>query len=165
MMMIMMMMMMMMMMFRAINKSAWSLILKVLFDVNQAFAPLLDCSLWGKHGGHTCGFSPRVLTFTWWECYGLCPWHKPTELAHSLNSVLVSISVFMALSTVFSSTNSPDNSPFSVFSLCSSSLISSLLVLSTFYLFMKVSFSPDIILCGRLGSKRQLTNVFFCAKN
>ena len=34
------------------------------------------------------------------------------------------------------------------FSLCSSGLISVLLVLSTIYLFMKVSFSPDMILCG-----------------
>ena len=33
----------------------------------------------------------------------------------------------------------------SVFSLCSPSLISASLVLSTIYLFMKVSFSPDII--------------------
>ena len=37
---------------------------------------------------------------------------KPTELAHSFYSVLVSVSVFMALSTVFHSINSPDNSPF-----------------------------------------------------
>ena len=48
-------------------------------------------------------------------------------------SVLVPISVFIALSTVFHSINSPDNS---LFSHCSSGL------------FMKVSFSPDIILCG-----------------
>ena len=34
------------------------------------------------------------------------------------------------------------------FSLCSSGLISSLLVLSTIHLFMKVSLSPDIIICG-----------------
>ena len=27
--------------------------------------------------------SPRGLTFTWWECYGFCQRHKPTELAHS----------------------------------------------------------------------------------
>ena len=55
----------------------------------------------------------RGLTFTWWGCYGLCLWHKPTELAHPFYSVLVSISVFKALSTVFHSMNSPDNSPFS----------------------------------------------------
>ena len=46
----------------------------------------------------------------------------------------------------------------SAFSHCSSSLISALLVLSTTYLFMKVSFSPDIILCGWLGLKHQLNN-------
>ena len=57
--------------------------------------------------------------------------HKPTEFAHSFfliffNSVLVSISVFVILSAVFHSINSPDNSPFShsllpVLSLTSSS--------------------------------------------
>ena len=56
---------------------------------------------------------PRGLTFTWWGCYGLCPRQKPTELTHSFYSVLVSVSVFMALSTVFHSINSPDNSPLS----------------------------------------------------
>ena len=24
-----------------------------------------------------------ILTFMWWECCGLCYWHKPTELCHS----------------------------------------------------------------------------------
>ena len=58
-----------------------------------------------------CCYSCR-LTFTWLGCHGLCPRHKPTELAHSpFSSVLVSVSVFMALSTVFHSINSPDNSP------------------------------------------------------
>ena len=54
-------------------------------------------------------------------------------------SVPVSISSFMALSTVFHSVNSPDNSPFSdsVFPVLSSAL----LVLSTICLFMRVSFS------------------------
>ena len=41
------------------------------------------------------------------------------------------------------------------FSLCAFSLISALLVLSTVYLFKKVSLSPDIILCGWLN---QLNN-------
>ena len=45
--------------------------------------------------------------------------------------------VFIALSTVFCSINSPNNSP--LFLLCSSSLISALLVLSTAYLFLKLS--------------------------
>ena len=91
------------------------------------------------------------LTFAWWVCCGLCPSDKPTELAHSFYSVLVSISVFMALSTVFHSINSPDNSPFSRSVL--SVLTLALLVLSTICLSMKVSFSPDIILCGFTGLK------------
>ena len=61
-------------------------------------------------------------------------------------SVLVSTSVFMALSTVLHFINSPDNSLFSHSVL--PVLISALLVLSTKHLFMKVSFSPDIILSG-----------------
>ena len=48
-------------------------------------------------------------------------------------SALVSISVFMALSTVFHSMNSPDNSPLSH---CSSGLISASLVLSTIYIYI-----------------------------
>ena len=56
---------------------------------------------------------PRVLTFSWWECGGSCLRHKPTELAHSFDAVLVSVSVFMALSTVFHSMNSADNFPLS----------------------------------------------------
>ena len=61
-----------------------------------------------------------------------------------LSSVLVTVSVFMALSTVFHSINSPDYSPFSD---------SVLPVLSlpdwwslTVYLFMKASFSPEVII-------------------
>ena len=50
----------------------------------------------------------------------------------------------------------PNNS---VFSLCSSGLISALLVLSTICLFTKVSLSPDIITCGWLGLKHQLTQL------
>ena len=41
----------------------------------------------------------------------------------------------------------------SVFRLCSSGLISALLVLSTIYLFVKVFFSPDIIPSGLTGPK------------
>ena len=61
-----------------------------------------------------------------------------------LEFVLVSISVFMALSTVFHPVNFFRQ--LSAFSLCSSGLSSALLVLSTIYLLMKVSVSPDIIL-------------------
>ena len=61
----------------------------------------------------------------------------------------------MALSTEFFSINTPDNS---LLSHCSSSLISALLVLSATNLFMKVSFSPDVIFYGCLGLKHQLTD-------
>ena len=67
-----------------------------------------------------------------------------TELARSFYSVLVSVSVFMALSTVFHSINSPDKS---ALSLCSPGLISAVLVLSTIYFFTKVSLIPDITFC------------------
>ena len=56
--------------------------------------------------------------------------------------VRVSVSVFVALSAVFHSINSPNNSPFSH---------SALLVLSTLCLFMKVSFSPRAHLHARGG--------------
>ena len=59
-------------------------------------------------------------------------------------SVLVSVSVFMALSTVFHFTNSPDNPP--LYHSVLLVFISALLVFSTIYLFMKVTTSPDVIL-------------------
>ena len=71
-------------------------------------------------------------------------------------SVLVSVSVFMALLTLFHSINSPDNS-----SLSHSVLLVLILpywVLSTMYLFIKVSLRPDLILCGLPGLKHQVTN-------
>ena len=43
------------------------------------------------------------------------------------------------------------------FYLCSSSPNSAIAVLSTIYFFTKVSLSPDIILCGWLGLKHQLS--------
>ena len=70
-----------------------------------------NITLWNNFGTH---IFPRRLTFSWWGWYGLCPRHKSTELAHSFfYSVLVSVSVFMALSIVFHSINSPENSPLS----------------------------------------------------
>ena len=97
--------------------------------------------------------SPHGLTFPWWGCYGLCLKHKSTELAHSFFFKFCSCVYFslFALSTVFLSINSPDKSPFSHSVLPILSL--ALLVLSTVCLLMKVSFSPDIIPSGWLGSK------------
>ena len=61
-------------------------------------------------------------------------------------SVCMSSFVFMALSTVFHSINSPDDSPLSHSVL--PVLRSALLVLSTIYLFTKVSLSSDIVIRG-----------------
>ena len=60
-------------------------------------------------------------------------------------SVLVSVSVFMALSTVFHSINAPDNSPLSTMFFWSYVCLIGPFII---YLFMKVSLSPDIILFG-----------------
>ena len=109
----------------------------------------------------TCRFSiSRLcgLTFTWWECCGLCFWLKPTELAHSFFFLCSCVCFCLyGLSTVFPSTDSPDNSPLShsilpVLFLC---LIDPC---NYICLCMKASSSPDIILCGWLGLKHQLTN-------
>ena len=65
----------------------------------------------------------RGLIFSWWECCSLFIYLffvclfvfyvKQPSLPTPFYSVLVSISVFMALSTVFHSVNFPDNSPLS----------------------------------------------------
>ena len=57
------------------------------------------------------------------------------SLPPPFNSVLVSVSVFVALSTAFHSINLSDNF---MLSDCSSRLISALVVFSTIYLFLKV---------------------------
>ena len=90
-----------------------------------------------------------------WERRNNVPSTENQELSKSFYPLLVSISIFMALSAVLHSINSPDNFPFSD---CSFGLISALVVLSNVYLFMKVSFCPNIIPSGWPGSKHQLTN-------
>ena len=81
--------------------------------------------------------------------------HKLTELAHS----------FLFCSCIYFCLHVPFNCiSFHKFSLLlSSSLISALLVLSTTYLFVKVSFIPDAVLWGWLGSKHQLTIYLYCS--
>ena len=69
---------------------------------------------------------------------------KQPSLPIPFYSALVSVSVFMSLSTVFHSINSPEKYPLSH---RSSGVISVLSVLPAVYLFMKASFSPVIFLC------------------
>ena len=90
---------------------------------------------------------PRGLTFSWWGCKGLCHRHKLTKLAHSFFFIL-----FLCLFLSYGPFNSISFHKFSrqlfAFPLCSSGLNSAFLVLSIIYLFIKVSLSPEIILCG-----------------
>ena len=71
---------------------------------------------------------------------------KSSSLPTPFHSVLVSISVFVALSTVFHFINSPDNSPLSRSVL--PVLFLSYWSFSLYIFFIKVSLSPDVILCG-----------------
>ena len=108
-------------------------------------------------------FHPRGLTFTWWGCNGLCLWHKPTELAHS--SLFCSCVYFCLYGPFNCILLHKFSRQLSLFSHCSSGLISALLVLSAIYRFMTVSFSPNIIPGGWLGSKHKLTNKMHCSKS
>ena len=71
---------------------------------------------------------------------------KQPSLPTPFYSVVVSISVFLALSTVFHSVKSPDNPPLSYSVL--SGFILPYWSFQLIDLFMKVSLSPDLILCG-----------------
>ena len=89
---------------------------------------------------------PRGLTFSWWGCYSLCHKHKPN----------LPTPFFLFYSCVCFCLYGPFNSisfhkffrQLFAFSLCSSGINSALLVLSTIYLFTKVSLSSNVILCG-----------------
>ena len=100
--------------------------------------------------------SPRRLTFTSWGCWNLGLWHVLTELAHSF---LFCSCVRFCLYGPFNCISFHKFSrQLSAFLHSSSRLVSALLVLSTVCLFMKVSLSSNIILCGWLGLKHRLTN-------
>ena len=94
-------------------------------------------------------------TVTWWGCCGLCQIHKPTELSHS----------FSFCSCIFFCLYGPFNCiSFHKFSRQLSAFSSVLPVLflphwsfQMCIFFMRVSFSPDIILCGWLRLKHQRT--------
>ena len=84
-----------------------------------------------SRGGDVAGYVPDI---------------NQTSLPTPFYSALVSVSAFMALSTVFHSINSRNNCIRSI-TLFFWSFPASL-VLSTIYLSMKVSLSPDVIYCG-----------------
>ena len=107
--------------------------------------------------------SPRGLTFPWWGCYGLCLTY--TNWACPLLSILF-LCLFFSVCPFNCILFHKSSRQLSIFTRCFfffffPGLISALLVFSTIYLFMKVSFSPDIIPSGWLGLKLQLTNQLF----
>ena len=98
---------------------------------------------------------------TWWGCCGLCFSQKLTELAHSfLFSSCVSFRLYGPFNCI---SFHKFYRELSDLSLCSSGVISAPMVLSTTCIFMKVSFSPDVIPSGWLGSKYQLSNSCCCS--
>ena len=114
----------------------------------------------GSHGGHvhrTCvwKYSWLYVQIRTWLLV-VYVWHKLTELAHSFLSC--SCVGFRLYGPFYCISFHKFSIHLSAFSLCSSCLISALLVLSTIYLFMKVFFSPDVIPSGWLGSKHKLNN-------
>ena len=86
----------------------------------------------------------------------LCQGHKPTTLAHSF--LLCSCACFCLYGPFNSIPFHKFSQQLFAFSFHSSGLNSALLVLSTIYLFMKVSLSPDVILCGWLSLQHQVSN-------
>ena len=130
------------------------------------FFSVLHCPL-GFRGLQACPFLDPVLSPLFLSALSSSPLPtgsptsggdvtKPAELAHSFSFCSC---VYFCLYRPFNCISLHKFSrQFFVFSFCSAALISVFLVLSTVYLFMKVSLSPDIILCGWLALKHQLTN-------
>ena len=119
----------------------------------QGSAPPLFLNYATRNLGAGGGSLPDTISNLFFHDITVYVWQKPTELAHP----------FLFRSCVCFCLHDPFNYKFSVFLLCSSSLIFALLVPLTRYLFMKDSFSPDIPPSGWLGSKHQLTNIYLFA--
>ena len=149
-----------------------TLIKKNLMQTSPQNLPLLSCT---RNFKWPVLFAAHVVAWVCYECTFFftslpSPWAhlhvvgmlwfmsdiSQPSLPTPFYSVLVSTSVFKALSTVFHSMNFP-NSPFShsvLQVLCLPYWSLSII----WYLLMKVSFNPDIVPSGWLGSKHQLTN-------
>ena len=108
-------------------------------------------------------FRPRGLTFPWGDGVGGMGDGNVTVYVLNINppslptTFILFFCPFLSLWPVCISFHEFSRQ-LSTFSLCSTELISAFMILVTTCLFMKVLLSPDIILCGWLGLKRQLTN-------
>ena len=110
------------------------------FGLGKKGKTMLWCSSFSKKGETMlwCFWSSQAHTHMV-KMLSLCLWHILAELAHSF---LFCFCVYHCPSNCISFHKfSPQ---LSAFSLCSSGLISALLVLSTMYLVMKVSLSHDV---------------------
>ena len=120
------------------------------------FLPYWSFQLYNSSWKSPSALSPRELTFTWWGCCTFYFWHKPTTFAHSV--FILFLCLFLSLwpfQLYFIPSLLPTTLRFLTLFFRS---YFCLLVLSTLYLCMAVSFSPDIIPSGWLGSNHQLTN-------
>ena len=111
--------------------------------LSVSILPYWSFQLYNSSWKSPSALSPRELTFTWWGCCTFYFWHKPTTFAHSV--FILFLCLFLSLWPFQLYFIPHILLTLSAFLLCSSGLISSFLVLSTVYFFMKVSFGPDII--------------------
>ena len=113
-------------------------------DTRRLCWPLFQCqhhTAIGCNQASTCRPSPRAPL----HVLGMLRL-MPTELVHSfLFRSYVSFCLYGPFNCISFLTLSRK---LSAFSLCSSGLISALLIPSTIYLFMKISLSPYTVLCG-----------------
>ena len=138
----------------------WSTFVAMWANESGEFLPLIHL-LWLKfmYLFWICNATmPLCFCCLFWHCVSTGSPSRGEDVAEpslptAFYYVFVSVSVFINCASFHTFFRQ-----LSAFSLCSSGLISALVVLSTIYLFMKVSFSPDIILCGWLGLKLKLTN-------
>ena len=134
----------------SVSPFCWFFVVKM--TTSDAFYCLTFCSFLLL----SSSVSPHGLAFTWWGCCGLCFWHKPAELAHFF---LFCFCVYFCLCGPFNCISFHKFfQQLSAFSFCSSSPKSALSALSTIYLFLKVSLSPDVIPSGWHCLEHQLTN-------
>ena len=92
-------------------------------------------------------FCPRRVTFTWWGCSGLCFFILTNRTCPFLFILFSCLFLFYGPFNCISLHKF--SRQLSAFSLCSSSILSALLIFQLYNLSrVKVSFSPDVILCG-----------------
>ena len=119
-----------------------SIIIKIITIIIVALSPSSSSSVFFVFFFVVVVSRPCGLTFLWWGCYSLCHRHKLTKLAHSFFLFFCSCVCFCvyALSTLFHSIISPDNS-----SLSHSVLLVLCLPYCSFQLYISLWKSPSAL--------------------